>query len=286
MAATPAFLNRIFVGAPTNGTYHFRTQDNDGVSAFQNNTITEGWYTPDTFRTAFLTLLQSDIATARMGLSSQGYWTIDKTGGAPNFRIEFGDVWMARYLGLEGTTTLSGAQSYVIARRMRGALHPAVPVASFRQEPRGEGSQERSNAGVIATTVFGDEVLESPGMTIRHLDNVTEYVTPGSSVGTSYAATGITDYIHARDYWWRLEDGVFVNQGWRDGRYFMYFADAANAAIAIGSALGFTYTGSQYSLWTPVGSNMHDWAKVASPVVDHLILFDLSIPVSAYVSPT
>lgn len=283
--ATPAFLNRIYIGAPANGSYHFQTDDDDGgVNPPVNQLLTQGWYTWDTLRTAMLTLIQTDIPTARMGLSSTGHWTFDKTGGGTNFSITFADTWLARLFGCV-VSPLTGAQSYTLSRRARGMWMPSVPVAEFRQEPAGDGEDVRSNAGVLTTNVTGDEVVQSK-IVMRHIDNVTEYTSPAGSYGTTYVGTGITEYYHAREFWWRLEDGVYANQGWRDGRYFDYFADAANAAIPITSALGYTYSSSNYTRWQAKGGEKQDWAKIAQPIFNYLAFFDLTIPVQAYVSPT
>lgn len=277
------FQNEIIIGSQNRD---FQTDDNDDGVGVVGHGLTEGAYTWDTLRTALLTLMRTDIAAMRMGLSSTGHVTFDNNGGG-NFRIIWPDQALRDLLGFTHTT-LTGTNVYTGSRRIRGAWYPRKIINQHEPKGRAQVERTRSASGVKRYGELEDEI-DSTVFAIDFVDNVTELVTPSGVFGSTYIGTGITDYFHAYNFWWRKNDVITpgqMNQGWRDGRPVRYFADSANAVIAIGAALGFTYTAANYTTWQFDPDVCSDWDKAAQTSSGILTIhYNLTLPAEEYVAP-
>lgn len=244
--ALSCFQNRIEIG----------DQTKDFVDGGGARTIDKGLYTWDTFRTAFLAAWVQ--AGERFGISADGFVTLDDNGGA-NFTITWTDTALRDLLGF--TADLAGANSYTASRKIRGAWYPTKIVNAALIKPRhAKVTQETCLSGKRRTFHSGN-VYDRCHFQVLFVDGVTELASPTGFFGTSYVGTGITDHSHARDFWW--DTSVASSQGWSNGKPVRYFADRANAAIALGAAAGFTYTAANFSTWNFDQRACEDWANVA-----------------------
>lgn len=284
MSYLGAFVNEICIAPLSAGGYHFRTDDNDDGAGYVNHVIPAGYYWPDTLRNAILLLIQTDIPTARIAISSTGHWTIDRPATGTGMRLQFNELWLRDFLGFHSLTTLTGAETYTGSRRQRGAWRPDKPVALYDPQPfaAGGASQEFAASGAAASEACGEEP-DATGFEFSAIDNVTEYTSPAGSSGTSYAGAGVTDFLHARDLWWKLKDSNDrIVQGWRNGRPVRWYPDRDDSDVVLGDAAVIHSTG--FTTW--IFDGLQDWGKVATPTRRRMsILYDLAWNAREFVDP-
>lgn len=280
MSHLGAFWNQLRIGTP-GAAQHFRTDDNDDGVGLVAHTIPPGYYYADTLRNALLTLIATDIAAIRIAISTTGHWTFDNNGGG-NFRIVIDDPWLGVFLGFT-SVTLTGQNSYTGSRRMRGSWYPDRPPSIYDPQPYAAGgaSQEFAASGAAASEACGEEPDETQ-FEFPAVNNVTEYSSPAGSYGASYGGAGITDFSHARDFWWKLKDASgYQVHGWRNGRPVRWFPDRDDSDIAISGA-GHTHSSSLFTTW--IFDKLERWGDVAVPTRNRMsTLYDLNWHAREYV---
>lgn len=241
-----AFHNRIEIGSQT--------------ATFTDTalrTIPTGLYHWDELRTAFLAAWTT--VGRRFGLSSAGFVTLDNGGGAP-----WGITWTSSKLRdiLGFTTDLAAANTYTASRNIRGAWHPTKSVNSVIAKPRFAIVNQESTLSGKRRTFYSGARYQRARFLVQYVNALTELASPSGFYGTSYVGTAITDYLHARDYWWDTSDAAY--QGWSNGRPVRFFANRSDASIDQTDAAGFTFTAADYTTWNFDAKACEDWAEIAT----------------------
>ncbi len=253
---TACFWNAIHVG-PGNC--------NVSVNGGATRTVANGVYNSFlSFRNAFMTAVQTDVATLRSGLTSTGYFTIDNNGGAA-YTMDFIDQELGYLLGF--TADLASANTHTAPRRIGASLyleHGGGPTAATigEHDPMPglvHVTQTEALSGIRRTTRSGVRRKRTV-FTLQFLDNTARFVSPSAAVATTYANAGtsaaydigLTQYEHAKYRWW---DSTNISaQGWSDGRRLRYFSDVgtagSGAAVYAQTAAAWAFTGVQYTDWT------------------------------------